>query len=136
MHEARLKFNGREFVLGDAVVTCGRGSDNTIAFTEDSNVSRYHVEIDPRGGDYWIIDLNSSNGTTVNGEKLSGEQPLNEGDRIVLGGSSELQFTRAANETAAEKPNESAAGGAGAMGSAPGPPAAAIPNAAPGGIAT
>lgn len=138
MPEALLKFNGRELVLGDAIVTCGRGSDNTIAFTEDSNVSRYHAEIEPRGGDYWIIDLDSSNGTTVNGEKLNGEQPLNEGDRIVLGGSSELQFTRAADEAAEVKPNESNAGGAISTGSAIDAPAAAaaIPHAVPGGIAT
>src|SRR2546422_5654011 len=92
MPEALIKFNGNNVELGKEIVTCGRAGDNTVAFTEDSNVSRYHVEIEPRGDDYWIIDLGSSNGTTVNGQKLTGEKPLNNGDLIVLGGSSEMEF--------------------------------------------
>ena len=92
MPNARIKFSGREFELGDRLVTAGRASDNDIAFVEDSNVSRYHIEIEPRGSEYWVIDLNSSNGTTVNGEKLTGDRPLNDGDRIVLGGSAEMEF--------------------------------------------
>jgi pSer/pThr/pTyr-binding forkhead associated (FHA) protein len=96
MPEARIKFNDREIMLNDRLITCGRASDNDIAFPEDSNVSRYHAEIEPRGDDYWIIDLQSSNGTTVNGEKLTGERLLADGDRILLGGSSALDFTTAA----------------------------------------
>src|SRR6476659_9681892 len=92
MSEARVKFNGQSIGLGDEIVTCGRAPDNAMPITDDSNVSRYHIEIEPRGDGYWIIDLNSSNGTTVNGEKLTGERPLNDGDRILLGGSSELEF--------------------------------------------
>jgi hypothetical protein len=92
MSEARIKFNGLEVPLGDSIVTAGRAGDNTAAFTDDPNVSRYHAEIEKRADGYWIIDLNSSNGTTVNGEALYGERPLNNGDRIVLGGSSEIDF--------------------------------------------
>ena len=92
MSEARVKFNGRSVGLNDTIVTCGRATDNVIALADDSNVSRYHIEIEPRSDGYWIIDLNSSNGTSVNGEPLTGERPLNNGDRIVLGGSSELEF--------------------------------------------
>jgi hypothetical protein len=92
MPEARVKFDGQEISLGDKVVSCGRSPENDIPFAGDSNVSRYHAEIEPRDGGYWIIDLNSSNGTTVNGEQLIGDRPLNDGDKIVLGGSSELEF--------------------------------------------
>ena len=92
MPDARVKFSGREFELGDRLVTAGRSSDNDISFVADSNVSRYHVEIEPRGSEYWLIDLNSSNGTTVNGEKLSGERLLADGDKILLGGSAEIEF--------------------------------------------
>jgi hypothetical protein len=95
MPNPRIKFDGKEIELGDRLVTCGRGSDNTIAFTDDANVSRYHAEIERRADGYWIIDLNSSNGTTVNGERLFGERPLNDGDSIVLGGTSKLEFTTA-----------------------------------------
>ena len=93
MSEARVKFSGREIVLDDRLITSGRATDNDIAFSDDANVSRYHAEIEPRGGDYWLIDLQSSNGTTVNGETITGERRLNSGDRILLGGSSEIEFT-------------------------------------------
>jgi hypothetical protein len=93
MPTARLKFNGTEIEPGDRLVTAGRAADNTISFADDANVSRYHIEIERRSDGYWVIDLNSSNGTTVNGERLFGERPLNDGDEIVLGGTSRLQFT-------------------------------------------
>src|SRR3954468_14507003 len=92
MADARIKFNGREISIGDSVVTAGRAPDNSIAFVEDPNVSRYHVEIENRADGFWVIDLNSSNGTSVNGEKLFGEKPLKDGDKIVLGGTSEMEF--------------------------------------------
>jgi hypothetical protein len=72
-------------------VTSGRAADNTIAFPEDSNVSRYHIEIEERGGEYWLIDLGSSNGTTLNGQKVSREMVLADGDEIILGGSSRIK---------------------------------------------
>ena len=87
----RIKFNDQEINLDDGLITMGRATDNTVSFADDSNVSRYHAEIEKRGDGYWVIDLNSSNGTTVNGERLIGERPLNAGDQIVLGGTSELE---------------------------------------------
>ena len=92
MPNAKLTVNGNEMPIDRNLLTCGRSSDNDVAFPHDSNVSRYHAEIEERGGDYWLIDLGSSNGTTVNGKKLEGEIRLNDGDKIVLGGSSEFDF--------------------------------------------
>ena len=102
MPTARVIFNGNEVELGDRLVTSGRATDNTIPFPEDANVSRYHLEIERRSDGYWAIDLNSSNGTTVNGERMFGERPLNDGDEIVLGGTSELQFVTSDAAPAAE----------------------------------
>ncbi len=56
-------------------------------------VSRRHAEIRPAQGDqrqpgaasWWVCDLNSSNGTYVNGERLQGCRLLYPGDRILLG---------------------------------------------------
>ena len=87
-----VKIGDREIPLRDAVTTLGRASDNTVAVPGDSNVSRYHAEIEQRGEDHYLIDLGSSNGTTVNGEKFSGERLLREGDQIVLGGSAKMEF--------------------------------------------
>lgn len=99
MPEAKLKTSDREFPIGDGVTTVGRTSDNKVSFPDDSNVSRYHAEIESRDGEFCLIDLNSSNGTTVNDRKVTGEVYLENGDRIVLGGSSEMVFeSEAASE--------------------------------------
>ena len=97
MPDVRLKFNGSEYTPKAGVTTLGRTTENDVAFPADSNVSRYHAEIEARGAEFCLIDLNSSNGTTVNGVKVSGDTYLRPGDRIVLGGSSEIIF---------EKPDE------------------------------
>ena len=79
--------------LSKGVTTVGRVSDNFVAFPEDANVSRYHAEIESRGDDFFLIDLGSSNGTTVGGAKVSGEKILKNGDVIVLGGTSKIEFS-------------------------------------------
>jgi hypothetical protein len=102
MPDAKLKVEGKEITVGAKPVTCGRASDNDAAFPGDSNVSRYHAEIEDRGGgDYWLIDLGSSNGTTLNGIKVDGETRLKNGDQILLGGTSALEFI-----TGDDKPKE------------------------------
>lgn len=92
MSEILLKFGDREMIPKDGVTTIGRTPDNDVSFPEDSNVSRYHAEIEARGQEFCLIDLNSSNGTTVNGVKINGETYLRPGDRILFGGTSELLF--------------------------------------------
>ncbi len=64
-------------------VTIGRLSSNDIVLS-DNNVSRRHAEL-RREGDRWVIvDLDSTNGTLVNG-KLTREHPLSDGDRLTFG---------------------------------------------------
>ena len=108
MPNAKLKFEGREIKIDEAVTTIGRASDNTISFSSDSNVSRYHVEIERRGEDFYLIELGSSNGTTVGGEPVETEKLLNDGDIITLGNSSVVVFCFDRDEIE-EKP-ESVAG--------------------------
>jgi hypothetical protein len=124
MPEAKLKFGYSEIVLGEKPIALGRATDNDAAFPDDSNVSRYHAEIEYRGGAFWINDLGSSNGTTVGGLKVSGEMQLKDGDKIVLGGSSELEFLE--NDGAAV-PEAAAPAGSGSTAV----PAAAVPAAEP-----
>lgn len=92
MQDAKLKLENGEIALGETVTTIGRTTDNSVSFPEDSNVSRYHAEIEFRGGDHYLIDLNSSNGTSVNGTPVAGEVRLEPGDRLVFGGTSEAEF--------------------------------------------
>lgn len=112
MADAKLKFGAEEIVLGQGVTTLGRTTDNTVPFASDSNVSRYHAEIEWRGGDFWLIDLGSSNGTTVNGEAVAGDVRLNDGDEILLGGTSRAEFSFAekkSEETSAATEREDSA---------------------------
>lgn len=92
MPDAKLKLENGEVAIPNGVTTIGRTTDNAVSFPNDSNVSRYHAEIEFRDGDHYLIDLNSSNGTTVNGNALSGEIRLEVGDAIVFGGSSSVEF--------------------------------------------
>ncbi len=102
MPELKLKFDEREFFLGSGIVTLGRTPDNSISFPDDENVSRYHAEIELRGEEYCLIDLNSSNGTSLNGQPVHGEIYLAEGDVIKLGGSAEIEVAPAVEKERAE----------------------------------
>lgn len=72
------------FVLDDQVITIGRLPDCEILLT-DSNVSRHHAEIRPRGDDFVLVDLGSTNGTKVNGIRVA-ERVLRDGDELTFGG--------------------------------------------------
>jgi pSer/pThr/pTyr-binding forkhead associated (FHA) protein len=62
----------------------GRDPDNTVRLTE-RNISRKHLIL-RRNAEAWIVeDLNSYNGCFVNGLRVSGTHPLNDGDLLQLG---------------------------------------------------
>jgi hypothetical protein len=82
----------RELRVETDLVTIGRALDNLIALEDDSNISRYHAEIDLRIDDFWVVDLGSRNGTTVNDQRVELERQLNDGDLICVGGSTMIEF--------------------------------------------
>jgi len=69
------ELKGRKFEIADAKVTVGRSSSNTIVLNE-SSVSGKHCEITKDGENYILTDLESTNGTFVNGEQLTGSIQL------------------------------------------------------------
>lgn len=75
---------GTIFTLHEGVLTIGRHSNAEI-FLNDSQVSRKHAQFVTSGGETKIVDLGSTNGTFLNGERLSGERELNEGDEVQVG---------------------------------------------------
>lgn len=77
----------------------GRATDNTIRVSE-AGVSRYHALIEERADGWWLSDLDSANGTWVNGERLKAERQLNDGDAISFGGTSALEFFCDADQAA------------------------------------
>ena len=82
----------RSVEVGARAVSIGRRADNAVCLEGDPKVSKYHAVIEPRDGEYWVADLGSSNGTTVNGEPVTSELRLRDGDHICLGGASTLEF--------------------------------------------
>ncbi len=83
----------RPFDLTSSKASIGRESKNDIT-VHDPNASRAHAELvlSPQG--IWILtDLNSTNGTSVNGRRIS-SQPLQDGDRITIG-TTNLVFSQA-----------------------------------------
>ncbi|PKQ28575.1 MAG: hypothetical protein CVT63_01970 [Candidatus Anoxymicrobium japonicum] len=71
------------FDLGRKVAQIGRIADNDIVLP-DPNVSRVHARVEWRDGAYFVSDLESTNGTWVNEERVSGKK-LQENDVIRLG---------------------------------------------------
>lgn len=84
---ALLLGDGRRIQLGDQPVTIGRLPECDVALV-DSNVSRRHAEVKRHGNDFVVIDLNSTNGTKVNGTWVSGERRLHDGDEITIASTS------------------------------------------------
>lgn len=77
---------GKRFLLDDDVLGMGRDLSNRIQL-HDTEVSRRHAElhIDDLGTNYQIVDLDSSNGTFVNSERVV-RHHLRSGDRVHVGG--------------------------------------------------
>ncbi len=76
-------WSNKRFPIGKVVSVIGRVEGNDIAI-EDDSVSRRHAEIRRSGGGYLLKDLESANGTFVNGERVK-EAPLVPGDVIKFG---------------------------------------------------
>lgn len=67
------------------VITIGRSSENEITLN-DGSVSRHHCQIVQNdNGTFSIVDFGSTNGTFVNGQRISGQQPLNPNDVVKVG---------------------------------------------------
>jgi pSer/pThr/pTyr-binding forkhead associated (FHA) protein len=74
----------REIQLSRSAETViGRDSTN-VGYVDDRQVSRHHAKISCVDGEFWIEDLNSLNGTRVNGATVS-KQKLADNDQINVG---------------------------------------------------
>lgn len=77
-------FAGEEFSLSEIQNTIGRTDENFILLS-DASISRLHAKIIRSGNSYTVIDLESSNGTRLNGKPLRSAIALNSGDRVEFG---------------------------------------------------
>jgi predicted component of type VI protein secretion system len=89
-----------EFV--SSKLTIGRLGDNDVQLDEAS-VSSRHAEIEINEAGAVLRDLDSTNGTFLNGDQVIGEVALSEGDEIYFGGVRSV-FMLPAAEVAAELP--------------------------------
>ena len=73
----------KEYPLLKESITIGRNEGNSVVI-DNLAVSGFHARIDPAGGDFILTDLQSTNGTFVNDNKVVSHK-LNHGDNIIIG---------------------------------------------------
>lgn len=88
LHLPSLKLTsdtGITIAIADGIATIGRESGSAQWVVGDPTVSRVHAEIEKSGGRIVLRDKGSSNGTFVNGTKISGDTELRIGDTVQFG---------------------------------------------------
>jgi DNA-binding CsgD family transcriptional regulator len=77
---------GRELVaLGAGRVTLGADPANDLVLPADPTLSRLHAVLERYGAGWCVRDLDSRNGTFVNGQRVWRERPLRPGDELRVG---------------------------------------------------
>lgn len=75
---------GVRYHLSD-MLTIGRAQESDINLSTDSYASQHHARVETRADGVWIVDLGSTNGTFVNGNRVATDKSLRRGDRIQTG---------------------------------------------------
>jgi predicted component of type VI protein secretion system len=101
LHVQSGMLQGKVFELVEEHITVGRATDNVIRL-DDGTVSSHHATLTLKDGDYTVKDLNSTNGTRVNGLRVS-EQKLQNGD-IVRFGSVDMKYESDVKKASAPLP--------------------------------
>lgn len=103
---------GKVFPIDGNEIGIGRDASQTISIN-DAEISRKHAKMELRGTSYVIQDLGSTNGTFVNGNRISGIQVLNPNDIVSFGENIVLMYELIADPNAtmlSSKPPRTAAG--------------------------
>jgi hypothetical protein len=82
---------GDEWDLDSSPLTLGRSSQNDIQLKRDEYASSTHARLEPRRDGVWLEDTGSTNGTYLNGIRLTHPKRLTPGD-IVRIGETELRY--------------------------------------------
>ena len=78
------ELQGVEFPLADEM-TVGRAAGCGVALPDDTFVSQLHARVFRREGEFYVEDLGSTNGTYLNGKKVSAASVMRKGDRVQVG---------------------------------------------------
>ncbi|MBE2199852.1 MAG: FHA domain-containing protein [Anaerolinea sp.] len=77
------QLNGQRWTIETNEFVIGRGSDCQMVLPE-RQVSRYHAKILYENGRYHVEDLDSKNGTHINGKQITGKALLQDGDEVQI----------------------------------------------------
>jgi hypothetical protein len=80
-----------ELLLDSAALLVGRGSGNDVNLARDEYASSNHARVEPRRDGVWVEDVGSTNGTYLNGIRLTNAKRLTPGD-ILRVGETELRY--------------------------------------------
>lgn len=83
---------GEVFTLNAGVTSLGKSSDSDISIQYNKKVSRHHARIEYRNGGYYLRDLNSTNGSYVNGVSADAAGVMLKAGDIIRLADEELQF--------------------------------------------
>jgi pSer/pThr/pTyr-binding forkhead associated (FHA) protein len=101
----KLILSGVTYELVDEAITIGRGPDNTIV-VNDPSISTHHAQLLLEGDTYRLKDLDSTNGTRVNGKPVT-ETVLRFDDRIRFGAAeARYESSEASGSKPLPKPEE------------------------------
>ncbi|MSO60348.1 MAG: FHA domain-containing protein [Ilumatobacteraceae bacterium] len=75
---------GQRFVLS-STLGIGRSEENDICVNDDTFASQNHARIEMRADAIWVVDLGSTNGTFVNGQRVTTDKSMRKSDRLQVG---------------------------------------------------
>src|SRR3954464_1072760 len=75
---------GTKITLGEQPILIGRADDSTLVLTDDFASSR-HARLTNRGGQWYVEDLGSTNGTYLDQQRVQGPLLINPGQPIRIG---------------------------------------------------
>ena len=84
---------GEEHAIDSSPLIVGRDTENDLPLVRDEFSSGRHARIEPRRDGVWIEDVGSTNGTYVNGVRLTSPRKLSPGD-VIRVGETDLRFER------------------------------------------
>ena len=84
---------GDVYAIDSTALTVGRGGDNDLPLSADEFASSRHARFEPRRDGVYVEDIGSTNGTFVNGIRLTSGRKLVPGD-VVRIGETDLRFER------------------------------------------
>ncbi len=96
--------SGKIYTLGKTEIAIGREAGSEV-FVDDVEVSRQHARLMSQFGDYVLEDLDSTNGTFVNGQRITGQRILKPGDTVFLGENISLSYEEVAFDPNATQVN-------------------------------